>query len=298
MEKFKSILKSSSLSLSMSDMEIDEIIEEIKPDFEDYLEQEKEKIIEDHYSSEIEDLEEKAEILKSKNRDLEERIIDLEDQSIKIETLRDDMTIRWVKENWEEISKLMEMNISGKEILKKLSIDATELISQILKKEIETVSAHKRIVLVGRAASGKDHFRKILEERGFKYATSYTTRPPRADEVNGKDYYFLSEEEFQRMVDKNEFYEHISFNNWKYGTSSEQFYKDDVFIMTPYGLSKVNPEDRKNTFVIFFDIDENVRRERMSQRNDADSVDRRIVSDDIDFENFTDFDIKITNPNF
>jgi len=49
---------------------------------------------------------------------------------------------------------------------------------------------HKRTVLVGKAASGKDHFRKVLENKGFKYAVSYTTRPPRTGEVEGKDYFF------------------------------------------------------------------------------------------------------------
>jgi guanylate kinase len=38
----------------------------------------------------------------------------------------------------------------------------------------------KRIILCGRAASGKDYLRKLLQEDGFKYQISYTTRPPRA----------------------------------------------------------------------------------------------------------------------
>ena len=36
-----------------------------------------------------------------------------------------------------------------------------------------------RIILCGKAASGKDHLRKILEGRGYRYGVSYTTRPPR-----------------------------------------------------------------------------------------------------------------------
>ena len=49
---------------------------------------------------------------------------------------------------------------------------------------------HKRIILVGKAASGKDHLRKKFESRGFKYAVTYTTRPPREGEIDGKDYLF------------------------------------------------------------------------------------------------------------
>jgi guanylate kinase len=50
----------------------------------------------------------------------------------------------------------------------------------------------KRIIIVGKGGSGKDHMRKKLEEAGFRYCVSHTTRPPRDEEINGKDYYFIS----------------------------------------------------------------------------------------------------------
>ena len=68
--------------------------------------------------------------------------------------------------------------------------------------------------------------------------------------------------------------------------------------MTPYGVSKIKPEDRKNSIVIYFDIPLEERRERLMKRSDAVSVDRRLEADEQDFENFTDFDIRITNSNF
>ena len=49
-----------------------------------------------------------------------------------------------------------------------------------------------KIILVGKAASGKDHMRKILQGRGFTYGVSYTTRPKRPNEIDGEDYYFIS----------------------------------------------------------------------------------------------------------
>jgi guanylate kinase len=147
---------------------------------------------------------------------------------------------------------------------------------------------HKRIILVGRAASGKDHIRKKLEDRGFKYAVSYTTRPPRAGEVDGKDYIFISEEVAQTMIQNDEFYEYVEFNGWLYGTSRQQFETDDVFIMTPTGLSHVDEVSRKQSFVIFIDIAEDVRRQRMLARDmPGDSVERRLEADRLDFENFS-----------
>ena len=45
-----------------------------------------------------------------------------------------------------------------------------------------------KIILVGKAAAGKDHMRKILQGRGFDYGVSYTTRPRRPGEIDGEDY--------------------------------------------------------------------------------------------------------------
>lgn len=157
-----------------------------------------------------------------------------------------------------------------------------------------------RIILCGKAAAGKDHLRKVLEGRGFRYGVSYTTRPPREGEIDGKDYFFLDESEFNDLVDKGFFYEHISFNGWQYGTSREQWYQtDDVFIMTPRGISHIHPADRKSSFIIFLDMPIEERRSRLSSRNmPGDSMERRIEADEKDFKNFTDYDIKITDPNF
>lgn len=157
-----------------------------------------------------------------------------------------------------------------------------------------------RIVLCGKAASGKDHLRKRLQSRGFKYGVSYTTRPPRAGEVNGVDYYFISDEEFSRMELEGQWYESVSFNGWHYGTTIEQFKETcNLFIMTPIGVSHIKPEDRRETTVIWLDIDEAARRERLAHRAmPGDSMERRLAADEMDFANFTDFDIKITNTDF
>lgn len=158
---------------------------------------------------------------------------------------------------------------------------------------------HRRIILVARAASGKDFLKEKFAQRGFKPTVSYTTRPPRKGEVDGKDYKFISKEAAFVMVENDEFYEYVEFNGWLYGTSKKQWNEDDVFIMTPAGISKIDPEDRKNCFIIFLDIDEETRRDRLSKRDmPGDNLDRRIAADEKDFKDFTDFDMRITNNNF
>jgi guanylate kinase len=61
--------------------------------------------------------------------------------------------------------------------------------------------------------------RRLLERTpGLQLAVSATTRAPREGEVNGVDYHFLSEEDFDRRVGRGEFLEHAEYAGNRYGT--------------------------------------------------------------------------------
>jgi guanylate kinase len=156
----------------------------------------------------------------------------------------------------------------------------------------------RRIIIAGKGGSGKDHLVKQLRVEGLIYSVSHTSRPPREGEFNGVDYYFVTYEEAIERANGGDFYEWVEFNKWFYGTSMDEFYRANLFIMTPTGISKLKPEDRKESFIIFIDIDESILRERLMGRRDADKAERRIEADREDFKNFSDFDCIITNPNF
>jgi len=157
----------------------------------------------------------------------------------------------------------------------------------------------KRVILVGKAASGKDYARRILEERGYPYQISYTTRPMRIGEVHGKDYYFIPIFKFEDLIKMDFFYEYVIFNSWYYGTSNAQMKtRDCTFIMTPSGLAHMSEMDRKDSLVVYFDIPEEIRKERLAIRSDADTVDRRIEADIRDFEDFKNYDIILNDPNY
>lgn len=153
---------------------------------------------------------------------------------------------------------------------------------------------YKRVIIIGKGGSGKDHLRKEMVSSGYRYCVSHTSRPIRPGEIEGEDYYFVDEEYFNPDY----FYEMVTFNGWFYGTSIQEFQSSNLFIMTPSGLSKMLPQDREQSYVIYIDIDEDTRRERLSLRRDADDVDRRLRADESDFQNFCDFDHRITDPNF
>ena len=157
-----------------------------------------------------------------------------------------------------------------------------------------------KVILIGKAAAGKDHMRKVLEGRGFTYGTSYTTRPPREGEIDGRDYYFISEEDFKHYAENNFWYEYVKFNGWYYGSSIEQFKNTcNLFVMTPHCVNAINPIDRKKCTIIYLDIPLEIRKQRLLERGDLnDKIERRIAADERDFEGFTDFDIIVNNPNF
>jgi guanylate kinase len=54
---------------------------------------------------------------------------------------------------------------------------------------------------------------------GLHFSVSYTTRPPRPGDKNGRDYHFVSPEEFQRMVARGDFAEWAEVFGHRYGTS-------------------------------------------------------------------------------
>ena len=54
---------------------------------------------------------------------------------------------------------------------------------------------------------------------GLRYSISFTTRPPRPGDENGRDYYFISPAEFQERIDRNDFAEWAEIYGCRYGTS-------------------------------------------------------------------------------
>jgi len=58
----------------------------------------------------------------------------------------------------------------------------------------------------------------VRQTSEFVYLVSCTTRPPRAGEVEGEDYRFLSEAEFEARVKADEFLEHATVHGYRYGT--------------------------------------------------------------------------------
>ena len=95
------------------------------------------------------------------------------------------------------------------------------------------------VILSSPSGAGKTTLvKKISKNKHFSISISHTTRKPRSNEVDGEHYYFVSQEEFEKLTKKDKFLEYAKvFNNY-YGSS-----KDKV-------LEKLNKKQN-----VIFDID-------------------------------------------
>lgn len=81
------------------------------------------------------------------------------------------------------------------------------------------------IIMSGPSGVGKGTIRNLFiddEELKLGFSISMTTRKPRAQEVEGEHYYFVSKEEFEQKINENKFLEYASFVGNYYGTLEEE----------------------------------------------------------------------------
>ena len=84
------------------------------------------------------------------------------------------------------------------------------------------------IILSGPSGAGKGtiHTELMKHSSNLKYSTSMTTREPRKGEVNGKDYFFVSEEEFKKEIENDAFIEYAVVHGNYYGTLKREVERD------------------------------------------------------------------------
>jgi guanylate kinase len=101
-------------------------------------------------------------------------------------------------------------------------IQIKQLREEFMKAE-HAIKPGKLLVLSGPGGVGKSTIAKKLREAGdFWVSVSATTRSPRSNEVDGRDYFFVSNDEFTRMINADEFLEWAEFAGSRYGTPQEK----------------------------------------------------------------------------
>ena len=85
---------------------------------------------------------------------------------------------------------------------------------------METKNKGMMFVLSSPSGAGKTTLTKKLAEnnKNFKISISHTTRKPRSNEIDGKDYYFVKDKEFHTLISSDSFFEHAKIFDHYYGT--------------------------------------------------------------------------------
>ena len=146
----------------------------------------------------------------------------------------------------------------------------------------------KKLVIVGKSASGKNTIASAFEKYGYKRAVTHTSRDPRPGEVDGTDYHFVDKDYFEGMIDSGQFIESDCLNDWYYGMSREEYEKSQMLILTPRGVrTMVRILGRDAFYILYVDAPSSVRVGRSLRRGDDQSeVSRRLGTDYVDFEDF------------
>ena len=85
----------------------------------------------------------------------------------------------------------------------------------------------KMIILSSPSGAGKTTLvKKISKEKNYKISVSHTTRQPRDNEVNGVDYFFVKQSEFQTLIKKNAFLEYANVFENMYGSTKDQVFNN------------------------------------------------------------------------
>ena len=148
------------------------------------------------------------------------------------------------------------------------------------------------IILTGKSSVGKDKVKNILTKMfNYKPIVSHSTRPKRINEVNHKDYHFVTEAEFNdiMMLETRSYdtiFEGIT-QTWFYGTSLKELDKkgDRVCIKDLEGAIKLK-EHIKDSIIVYIEVPEAIRKQRAIERGSFCELEyaRRVKQDAKDFD--------------
>ena len=107
---------------------------------------------------------------------------------------------------------------------------------------------------------------------GLHYSVSYTTRPPRPGDVNGRDYHFITPAEFQERIDRGDFVEWAEIYGCRYGTSRSLLEKilaegrDIILDIDGQGARQLKNQDLGGIFIFLLPPSLEELRHRLSRR--------------------------------
>ena len=163
------------------------------------------------------------------------------------------------------------------------------------------------VILSSPSGVGKTTLTKKIQQKyeNFRISVSHTTRPPRSNEVEGVDYYFISHKKFEEMIKRNEFYEYARIFDNYYGTLKsnvdKQIKKNDILFDIDWQgtkkLSKFNNLKLIKIYLVTSDKDELRNRLLKRDQNSKEEIEKRFNSFDENIKHWNDYDYIIINNN-
>ena len=166
------------------------------------------------------------------------------------------------------------------------------------------------VILSSPSGAGKTTLVNLIsQKKNFINSVSHTTRKPRSNEVHGRDYFFVSDEEFKNLIKNKEFLEYAKvFENY-YGSSKSQVFenlnkgKNVIFDIDWQGTEQIKKQKLNYKLITFFILppskselfnrlknrdmkDKNIVEERMKQFNEDikqwENYDFVVINDDLE----------------
>lgn len=166
----------------------------------------------------------------------------------------------------------------------------------------------KLIVIASPSGGGKTSIVKALMERhpDFEFSVSATTRAMRPGEVNGKDYFFITKEEFERLIQQQELAEYEFFYDTYYGTLKREINRTlssghsmifDVDVKGAQSIKRHYPNDTVQIFIAPPSREVLEQRLRNRKTEDEATLRRRLERVPMELEIGKTFDHVVVNDN-
>ena len=168
-------------------------------------------------------------------------------------------------------------------------------------------SPHKPLVYIISAPSGSGKSTLVNEllkkVSDLEFSISYTTRAPRGSETNGRQYYFVSRAEFEKMIQEDAFLEHAEvFGNY-YGTArrflhqAEQNGRDLLLDIDEQGAKQIQDQLPEATSIFILPPDRKTLEERLRKRSEdsEEVIERRLATATREIENYDRYNYILVN---
>jgi guanylate kinase len=135
-------------------------------------------------------------------------------------------------------------------------------------------------IITGPSGVGKNTIiNELSNHLDFYFSVSHTTRPRRENEIDGKDYYFITEDEFKNLIKSDQMIEYEQYGDFYYGTSKKELSNDSSIIILDLEVNGATKllEEKNNFKGIFIDIDDYELINRLKNRgHDATFIKKRM----------------------